>query len=89
MGTTLAVPLLREVYRETIRAGAFPFLYIRLPDEDDIMLTLADDSLLTTVSPINRLVVEEFDHVLHVMRQWTTGALLEATMLRMTEGALT
>jgi aminopeptidase len=74
-GTTLAAPLLRELYRETLRAGGYPFLHIHLPDQAEIFLKTASEQQLQTISPINRLVIEEFDCQFHVMSEANTRAL--------------
>lgn len=60
-GTTLAAPLLRELYRETLRAGGLPFLRMGLPDQGELLFKMATDAQLSAVSPIDRLVIEEFD----------------------------
>lgn len=74
-GTTLAAPLLRELYREALRAGGQPFVHVTLPDQEEIMLKTANDRQLTTLSPLDLLIVEEFDSRFYVLSDENTRAL--------------
>lgn len=74
-GTTLAAPLLRELYRETLKAGGLPQLRMSFPDQQEILLKTASDTQLTTIQPIERLVIEEFDCTIYVMSEDNTRSL--------------
>jgi len=74
-GTTLAAPLLREIYRETLRAGGLPLLRMALPDQGEILYKTAGDAQLTTVSPVDRMVIEEFDRRFVVLSDENTQEL--------------
>ncbi|MBV9282875.1 MAG: aminopeptidase [Chloroflexi bacterium] len=74
-GSTLAEPLLRELYAEALRAGGHPFVQLGFPGQQELLLTLGSDEQLTTVSPIDRLVVEEFDCLYQVMSEQNTRGL--------------
>ncbi len=74
-GTTLAAPLLRELYRETLRAGGLPLLRMTLPDQNDIFFKTAGDAQLAAVSPVDRLVIEEFDNRFVVLSDENTQEL--------------
>jgi len=74
-GTTLAAPLLRELYRETLRAGGLPFLRITLPDQHEIFYKTASEAQLATISPVDRLLMEEFDNRFMVLSDENTQGL--------------
>jgi len=74
-GTTLAAPLLRAMYRETLLAGGYPYPRISLPDQEEMFLKTASAKALATVSPINRLIVETFDCHFQVLSEENTRAL--------------
>src|SRR5215472_9487343 len=60
-GTPASEPLLREVYREVLRAGAHPILRLRLTDEDYLFYSNALDSELDYVDPLLIHDVENID----------------------------
>ena len=45
-GTPASEPLLRELYREVLRAGAHPIVRLRLTDQDHILYREAGDAQL-------------------------------------------
>lgn len=59
--TTLAEPLLREVYREAIRAGAHVETDISFREKGRIFLAEANEEQLKNISPFNKLAIESFD----------------------------
>ncbi len=73
-GTTLAAPLLREVYRETLRGG-LPLLRVQLPDQAEIFLKTAGEAQIQAISPIDRLVFDEFDCRIAVLSDENTRGL--------------
>ena len=75
VGTTLAAPLLRELYRETLRAGGLPFLRLMLPDQQEVFFKTANERQLTTISQIDRLVTEEYDCRFYVLSEENTRGL--------------
>lgn len=60
-GTTEADPLLRELYAACLRKGAHPHLFVELPEIGELYFRLASDEQLDYLSPLNRLLVEQFD----------------------------
>src|SRR5579883_2743961 len=68
-GTMLAAPLLREIYRETLRAGGLPLLRIALPDQQEVFFKTANERQLTTISPIDRLIYDEYDCQIYVLSE--------------------
>ena len=65
--TTLAEPLVREVYREALRAGASlvetDFIF---QGRSHIFLNEANDTQLKTVSPFYKTAMSEFEAYLHI-----------------------
>jgi aminopeptidase len=65
--TTLAEPLVREIYREALRAGAAnvetDFIF---RERQRIFMSEASDAQLRSVSPFYRLAMTEFDTYLHI-----------------------
>lgn len=57
--TTLAIPLLREVYREALRAGAHVVCRLSFDGQEEIFYREASDEQITWVSPLDRVEAEE------------------------------
>ena len=64
--TTLAEPLVREVYRFAVRAGAHVEVDMAFREKKRIFLAEANDEQLQTVSPSYRRAMEEFDAYLYI-----------------------
>jgi len=59
--TTLAEPLVREVYREALRAGGLPHVSMDFRDQRNIRLNESNESQLNYVDPMYALAMQEFD----------------------------
>jgi aminopeptidase len=81
-GGVEAIPLLREVYRETLRAGGYPELNISLEEAREIYLKEANDDQLNFVSPITRYFNEHFDCLLYIDAETNTRRLSRVNPLR-------
>ncbi len=65
--TTLAEPLVREVYREALRAGAsLVETDMSFRERNRIFLSEANDAQLKTTSPFQHLAFSEFEAYLHI-----------------------
>ncbi|RLF26720.1 MAG: aminopeptidase [Thermoplasmata archaeon] len=66
-GTVLTIPLVREVYRKALAAGAHP--YVRLADEDftEMFYKHASDQQLRYVSPLAKFEVKTIDARLSIL----------------------
>ena len=64
--TTLAEPLVREVYREALRAGAHVEVDLDFREKHRIMLAEAGQEQLEYVSPFYRQAMEEFEAYLYI-----------------------
>src|SRR6266852_5362345 len=56
-----AAPLIREMYREALRAGAFPETFISVPGLSEILYKEGSDRQLTHIPQPERLLFEEYD----------------------------
>jgi len=59
--TTLAEPLVREVYREALKAGALPHINMEFRDQNSIRLNESSPSQLGYVDPTYAAAMQEFD----------------------------
>ena len=73
--TPLAEPLVREVYREALAAGAHPFVRVGLPSLTEVFFGTARKHQLTYVSPITKFTVEKIDKLLSIRAQENTKAM--------------
>lgn len=60
-GATLAEPLMLELFRKVIEAGAHPFLRFNVEEADEFLLKNASDEQLKFVNPIARMEQEKID----------------------------
>src|SRR5438552_863131 len=60
-GARLAEPLMLELYRKVIEAGAHPFLRYNVEAADELFLKTASDEQLKFVNPIQRMEQETID----------------------------
>jgi aminopeptidase len=66
VSTPLAEPLIKEVYKELLKAGAVVEIKLLLPEENKIFLDHANNHQLTYVSSITQLIYETFDAYLYI-----------------------
>jgi len=65
--TTLAEPLIREVYREAVKAGAYNVeIDLDFREKSRMFLTEANDEQLKQVSPLYKMAMESFDAYLYI-----------------------
>lgn len=64
--TTLAEPLIKEVYREAIRVGAHPEVNLRIQGQSKIFFDGASEHQLDYVSPVSEMIINEFDSYLSI-----------------------
>lgn len=65
--TTLAEPLVREVWREALRAGAVVEIDMAFREKGRILFEEAGEAQLKHISPLYKLAMEEFDAYLNIM----------------------
>jgi aminopeptidase len=71
----IAAPLVREIYREAIRAGALPETFISLPGLDEILLKEGSDEQITHIPQPQRLIFEEYETMIALWAETNTKAL--------------
>ena len=74
-GATVATPLLAEVYRSALRAGAHPFVRVQLPGLGELFYKTAKQHQLKYVSPIAEFETESVDKVISVWADENTTAM--------------
>jgi len=65
-GGSEAIPLLREIYREILRAGGNPELKLEMEEAREIYLKEANEDQLNFVSPVTQLITERYDCLLYI-----------------------
>lgn len=73
--TPLAQDLALAVYEEAIIAGAHVLTTITLPDSEELFYKFANDEQLEFVSPVRKLIVENFDAILAIGADFNTRSL--------------
>ena len=74
-GTLLAEPLVREVYKAALQAGALPAIILSMPDQAELFFRFAGDQALTDIPPIDRMINETFEARLAIMSEANTKSL--------------
>jgi aminopeptidase len=74
-GDVSARPLLRALYRETLRAGGLPAVVPRFSELNADLLTLGSDDQLAWISPIDRWSRGEADVFIRVLGEQNTKTL--------------
>jgi len=70
-----ATPLIREVVREVLHAGAYPETFVNLPGVQEIILKEGSDEQLSYVPTGIRLMAEDFETSLQILSQENTKEL--------------
>lgn len=65
--TTLAEPLVREVWREALRAGAIIEVDLSFREKNKIFYQEAGSQQLRHISPLYKLAMEQYDAYLHIL----------------------
>jgi aminopeptidase len=64
--STLAEPLVREVYREALKAGASPVVDLEFREKGKIFMEEAEGDQLRFVSPVYKQAMEEYEAYLYI-----------------------
>lgn len=64
--TTLAEPLVREVFREVLKAGGLPHVNMTFRDQATIRLRESSEEQLSYVDPLYAQAMEEFDAYIYI-----------------------
>jgi aminopeptidase len=82
-GSTLAAPLIREVYRAVLQAGGYPFVLPSIPGLDEIRYKLASDDQLAFIPEPVKVVEETFDAQIYLKAADNTKSLTSIDPARM------
>ncbi|MDX9857312.1 MAG: aminopeptidase [candidate division Zixibacteria bacterium] len=74
-GDPVALPLIEEVYREVVEAGAHPFTDIQPSSLQEIFLKKATDEQFNYISPIAHTIVNKIDCLIHIWADQNTRFL--------------
>ncbi len=77
-GATVAAPLVTEIYREALRAGANPRTRVEVEGLDVIAVRESSDEQLTFVSGIERFEVENLEAIVTIWAERNTRSLSRA-----------
>lgn len=73
--TSVAEPLVIEVYREIVRAGGHPVPAIRIPALAEVLMHEGNDDQLQWINPADRVLTEQVDCFLHISSETNTRQL--------------
>src|SRR5579884_1209642 len=79
----LAAPLVREVVREALHAGAYPETIISMPGVREIYLKEGSDEQLAYIPAQRRMIIEEYEAQLQIMAASNTKELSGVSPERM------
>lgn len=71
----IAAPLVREIYREAIRAGAFPETFIGVPGLDEILFKEGSDEQLKYIPNPQRAIFEEYETAISLWAETNTKSM--------------
>jgi len=73
-GSLITEPLLKELYREAIRAGAYPEITPFIEDAFEILLKEGNDDQLKFISPLMKTTAEKYDASISLLGGHNTKA---------------
>ncbi len=79
----IAAPLVHEVVREALRAGAYPETFVALPGVREMILKEGSEEQLSYIPAAQRMVIEEYETQLQLLSQDNTRALSGVDPARM------
>ena len=74
-GSTMAAPLVTELYKFALQRGAHPHTRITLPGLEEVFYSHAGDAQLDFLSPLDQYIYEEFDVVISILSETNTKSL--------------
>ena len=80
--TDLSQELCLSVYKEAIKAGAHPYIYIELPGMKEIFYQFATDTQLKFVNPVYKFMYENFNAKLWIIAPANTRSLSNIDPIR-------
>ena len=86
-GNALAAPVIQEIYRAALRAGAFPEVNIGIDGLSEIFFKEATDAQLEYVSPFRKFRIERIDAQIGLWAEENTRSLTNADPKKMARSA--
>ncbi len=86
-GNAVAAPLIRECYRQAIRAGAYPAVEVGIEGLSEIFFAEAAEHQLSYVSPFRKFRTERIDASLGIWAETNTRAMTNTDPARMAKVA--
>jgi aminopeptidase len=75
IGYAEAAPLIKELYREVLKAGGYPLVNVQLEGMDYIFYKEASDDQLQYINPMQELVTKEFEQMIMLFSSPNTRSL--------------
>ena len=75
LGTTLGVPLIEAVYKESLIKGAYPEVFLTTENQQTLFYRYAQDHQLTYTSPFLKYFVENMDAIISVGAEYNVKSL--------------
>lgn len=82
-GNAITEPLMKELYREALKVGAYPEVTPTIDGISEILLKEGSDEQLQFVSPLNRTKVEKYDATINLLGGANTKSLAGVDPKRM------
>ncbi len=74
-GTTLATPLITELYKKALIMGAHPFTRIRVEGLEEIYFRYSSEKQLKFITPIQKFEMNKTDSMISIMSNYNTKEL--------------
>ncbi len=74
-GTTLATPLITELYKKALIMGAHPFTRIRVEGLEEIYFRYSSEKQLKFITPIQKFEMNKIDSLISIMSNYNTKEL--------------
>lgn len=84
-GSFTTEPLLKELYREAIKAGAYPEITPYMEDASEILYKEGNDDQIKYISPLARTMVEKFDATIALLGENNTKSKSNIDSKKITE----
>ena len=81
--TTLAEPLILALYEAVLRRGGHPFVWVDLPQIDELFLDLATEEQLDYLDPLELELVQRIDKRFRIVAPFNTRALSQIAATRL------
>lgn len=75
IGGIESIPIIKELFAEAIKIGAYPYTKIVIDDIDELFLKTANDDQLTFIPPMTKLEIKKIDALIAVRSPVNTKSL--------------